>query len=178
MDTLWDHLCTCTGHSGVKKAHDWTVDQMSDLFRTTHKFRCGDIELAVYLANAASPVPLVLDLHITHERWESNFDPSFNGHLHYPNDLDRSLNEAAADKIRSYRADYNNRPSNGISFMPTIASTSGRIHRELTVFLQLQQFRLRNLPVSSSTTTALRSPNSSNIRLAIFSSRLQHYGLS
>jgi hypothetical protein len=45
---------------------------------------------------------------------------SINGHLHYPNDLDRSLNEVAADKIRGYHTDYNNRPSNDISFMSVI----------------------------------------------------------
>ena len=78
--------------------------------------RCGDIELAAYLANAAGLVPLVLDLRIAHERWGSSSDPSLNGHLHYPNDLYGPLNEAAADKIRQYRADYNNRPSNAISF--------------------------------------------------------------
>jgi hypothetical protein len=66
------------------------------------------------------PVPLVLDLHITHERWGSSADPSIYGHLHYPNDLDRSLNEDVADKIRAYRADYNNRPSNAISIMSAI----------------------------------------------------------
>ncbi len=37
VDALGDHLCTCTTHSGVKKAHDWVVDQLADLFRTTHK---------------------------------------------------------------------------------------------------------------------------------------------
>jgi hypothetical protein len=36
IDTLGDHLCTCTGHSGAKKAHDWVVDQFTDLFRTTN----------------------------------------------------------------------------------------------------------------------------------------------
>jgi hypothetical protein len=50
-------------------------------------------------------VPLVLDLRITHERFGSSSDPSINGHLQYPNDVDRSLNEAAADKIRKYRSD-------------------------------------------------------------------------
>ena len=54
--------------------------------------RCGDIELAGYLANVAGPVPLVLDLRIAHERWGSSSDPSINGHLRYPNDIDRSLN--------------------------------------------------------------------------------------
>ncbi len=68
IDALGDHLCTCTAHSGAKKAHDWAVDQLADLFRTTTKVKtqqvvqsrgqhCGDIELARYLANAAGPVP-------------------------------------------------------------------------------------------------------------------------
>ena len=68
---------------------------------------CGDIELAGYLANAAGLVPLVLDLRIAHDRFGSSSDPSINGHLHYPMDIDRSINETAADKIRKYRADYN-----------------------------------------------------------------------
>jgi hypothetical protein len=50
--------------------------------------RCGDIELAAYLANAAGPVPLVMDLRIAHDRFGSCSDPSLNGHLPYPNDLD------------------------------------------------------------------------------------------
>jgi hypothetical protein len=119
----------------TKKAHDWAVDQIADLFRTTHKVktqqvarsrgqRCGDIELAGYLAKT-----LVLDLRIALERWGSSSDPSINGHLHYPNDLDRPLHEAAADTIHLYRADDNNRPSNAISFMPTIASL---VHSEAT----------------------------------------------
>jgi hypothetical protein len=27
IDTLGDHLCTCTAHSGVKKGHDWISDE-------------------------------------------------------------------------------------------------------------------------------------------------------
>ena len=65
------------------------VDQIADLFRTTHKVktqqvarsrgqRCGNIELAGYLANAAGPVPLVLDLRIAHDRFGSSSDPSIN----------------------------------------------------------------------------------------------------
>jgi hypothetical protein len=119
-DPLGDHLNTCTALSGAKKAHDWMVDQIADFFRTTHKVKtqqvvksrghhCGDIELAGYLANEAGPVPLVLDLRIAHDRVGSSADPSLNGHLKYPNNLDQSLNDAAAEKIRKYRADYNNR---------------------------------------------------------------------
>ncbi len=62
-------------------------------------------------------------LRIAHERFGSSSDTSINGHLHYPNDVDRPLNEAAADKIRVCRSDYNNRPSNAISFIPAIVST-------------------------------------------------------
>ena len=83
--------------------------------------------MADYLANSADPVPLVLDLHITHERFGSRSDPNLNGHLHYPNDIDRSLNEAAADKIRKYHADYYNNPPNDISFMTAIVRLGGYI---------------------------------------------------
>ena len=50
--------------------------------------------------------------------------------LHYPSDLDGPLNETAADNIRQYPVDYNNRPSNAISFMSDIAMTSGHLHCE------------------------------------------------
>ena len=111
---LGDHLNTCTTHSGAKKAHDWMVDQVADFFRTTHKVKtqqvvksrgqhCGDIELAGYLANESGPVTLVLDLRIAHDRVGSSTDPTLNGHLKYPNNLDQSLNDAPADKIRKYR---------------------------------------------------------------------------
>jgi hypothetical protein len=36
---LGDHLCTCTTHSGAKEVHDWEVDQVADLFRTTHRVK-------------------------------------------------------------------------------------------------------------------------------------------
>jgi len=71
---------------------------------------CGDIELAGYLANTADPVPLVLDLRVAHDRVGSSADPVLNGHLRHPNNLDKSLNDTAADKIPKYRADYNNNP--------------------------------------------------------------------
>jgi hypothetical protein len=113
------------------------VDQLADLFRTTHKGKthqvvknrgqhCGDIELVGYLANAAGPVPLVLDLRVTHDRVGSSSDPTLNGHLRYPNNIDQSLNDTSADKLRKYRADYNFNPPRVVGFMPAIACTSGR----------------------------------------------------
>ena len=94
-----------------------------------------------YLANETVPVPLVLDLRIAHDRFESRSDPSIHGHLHYPNDKDRSLNESVTDKIRKYRADYINNPPFSVAFMSTIVSTSGRLHSEFVLLLFLQVHR-------------------------------------
>jgi hypothetical protein len=105
----------------------------------------GDIELTGYLTNVSGPVTLILDLLISHERWESISDPSINGHLHYPNDTDRSLNETVTDKIRKYHTDYNNNPPNTISFMAAIASTSGRLHSECVHLYFLQDHRETDL---------------------------------
>ena len=68
---------------------------------------CGDVELVGYLPNATVPLPLVLDLHIAHDRFGSSSDPTLNGKLHYPQDIDKSLNEAAADKMRLSCAPHN-----------------------------------------------------------------------
>jgi hypothetical protein len=68
------------------------------------------------------------------DRYGSSSDPSLIGHLRYPNDLDRSLNEDADDKIRKYRADYNNNPPNTVSFMSPMVITSGRLHLKLIVY--------------------------------------------
>jgi len=131
---------------------------------------CGDIELVGYLTSVTDPVPLVLDLRITHDRFGSSSDPNLNGKLHYPQDIDKSLNETVTDKIRKYRADYNNNPPNVISFMPAIAGTSDRLHSkfirllflqthretdQVQEFLQLQEFTLRRPTVDSSTTSYL-----------------------
>ena len=44
---------------------------------------------------------LVFDLRIDQDRFGSSSDLNLNGHLHYPNDIDKSLNEVDTDKIRS-----------------------------------------------------------------------------
>jgi hypothetical protein len=86
-------------------------------------------------------VPLVLDLRVAHDRVDSGADPVLNGHLRYPNNLDKSLNDAAPDKIRKYRADYNNNPPNTVSFIPVVTGTSGRLHSEFIRLLFLQTHR-------------------------------------
>jgi hypothetical protein len=162
------------------------VDQVPDFFRTTHKVKtqqvvkirgqhCGDIELTDYLANAAGPVPLVLDLRIAHDRVGSSADPSLNGHLKYPNNLDQSLNDAAADKIRKYRADYNNRSPSAVSFMSAIASTSGRLHSEFVRLLFLQAHRETDrFFAPSGVQLAQTNPSGQfHFRRAVFSAQLK-----
>ena len=131
----------------------------------------------------------MLDLRITHDRWGSRSNPIFNCHLHYPTDIDRTLNEATTDKISPYRVDYNNCPSHSISFMPDFASTSGHLHCDivcplfcsligkLTSFLQLQEFRQCN---PTSTSAVPSSPDRSNPiwDTMISSSRLQSFVLT
>jgi hypothetical protein len=100
-------------------------------------------------ADAAGSVPLVLDPRIAHERWGSSSKPLLNGQLRYPrpDDIDRPLNKAAADKIRDYRVHYTCHPPNSISFMPAVASTSGRLHCELVrIFFFLQAHRETDFP--------------------------------
>jgi hypothetical protein len=126
-------------------------------------------------------VPLVLDLRIAHG---SSSDPSLNGHLRYPNvnghlrypnDIDRSLNEAAADKIRKYRADYNNNPPNTVSFMPAIASTSGRLHSEFVRLLFFQAHRETDRFLAASGVQLAQQLNSGlfHFRRAAFSAQLK-----
>jgi hypothetical protein len=67
----------------------------------------------------------VLDLRIPHDSVGSSTDPTLNGHLKYPNNLDQSLNDTTTDKIRKYPPDYNNHPPSPVSFIPPITSTSG-----------------------------------------------------
>ena len=120
--------CSCATRNGRKKKE-------KKLYLCEIRWP-GDIEPAGYLANAAGPVPLVLDLRIVHDRFGSSSDHSLNGNLHYPNDIDRSINEAAADKIRKYHTDYNNNPPSVVSFMSAIPSTSGRLHSEFVRLLR------------------------------------------
>ncbi len=115
-------------------------------------------------------------LRIDHERFGISSAPSINGHLHYPNDLDGPLNEAASDKIRQFRAHYydNNRPSNAISFMPAIASASGRLHREFVHLLFLQAHRETDRFLAASGVQLKQSTSGQfHYRRAAFSSQIK-----
>ena len=87
-----------------------------------------------------SGASLVLALRIACEGWGSTSNPSLNVNLHYPTDIDRTLNESSADKVLQYRAHFSNCPSHAIAFMTVIGSTSGRLHGKFVRLLFLQSF--------------------------------------
>ena len=113
-------------------------------------------------------VPLVLDLRIAHDRFGSSSNPDLNGKLHWPNDMDKSLNEAAADKIRKYRATIIITPLMlpllcrllpvrlGGSIVNLSEFYSYSLIGKLTAFLQLQEFSQRNQIWEHSSTFAAR----------------------
>jgi len=128
-----------------------------------------------YLANQSAPVPFGLDLRITHERVGRSSDLSLNGNLRYPNDNDRSLNETAGDKILKYRADYNNNLPVAVTFMPAIASTSGRLHSEFIRLLFLQHHRETDRFFAASGVQPAQSTSGElfHFKCAAFSSQLR-----
>jgi hypothetical protein len=90
--------------------------------------------------NVVGPVSLVMDLRIDHDRFGSRSDPSLNGQLHYPNDIDKSLNETGTDKLWKYHTDSNNNPLSTVSFLLPIVITSGRLH---SAFIRLLFYEYR-----------------------------------
>jgi hypothetical protein len=79
-----------------------------------------------------------------------------------------------ADKIRKYRAEYNNIPPSAVSFMP-IASTSGRLHSEFVRLLFLQAHRETDRCFATSGVQSAQSTSGGffHFRRAAFSSGLK-----
>jgi hypothetical protein len=96
------------------------------------------------------------------------------GHLKYRHNLDQSLNDAAAEKIRKYRADYNNRSPSVVSFIPAMTSTSGRLHSEFVRLLFLQTHRETDLFFAASGVQSAQSTSGFfHFRRAAFSHQLK-----
>ncbi len=105
-----------------------TISVIVPLIRVTKRLMTGwlinwltfSVQLIKPRHTTFKKMSLVLDLLIAHDRFGSNSGPSLNGHLHYPNDIDKSLTEVATDKVQKYRVDYNNNPPTSVSFIPLI----------------------------------------------------------
>jgi hypothetical protein len=117
---------------------------------------------------------LVLDLRIAHDRFGSSADPTLNGKLHYPNNIDESLNQDANDKIRKYRADYNNNPPDTVAFIPAMTGTTDRLHSEFIRLLFLQAHRETDrFFAASGVQSAQQTSGFFHFRRAAFSSLLK-----
>ena len=93
-----------------------------------------------------------MDLRITYDRFGSISDPSLNGHLHYPTDMDRTLNEVDLTKTYNTVLTIIIVPLTlfplclllpvrlDVSTMNLCAFYFYRIIGKLTAFLQLQEF--------------------------------------
>ena len=194
LDVLGDHVSTCTVHSGAKKTHDWTVEEIADLFRSTHKKRLNRwLRIWVSDVETSSLPPTWLTLRhrfpwFSTCTWHTELGKTGNYTtllLFRPADIDRTLNETAADKIRDYRVDCNNRPSNATPFMTAVATSLStftvnlcafyfyRLIGKPTVLLLVQEFNLHD--PSSSTTVLQRSTPSSNRKSVTSSPRLQYW---
>jgi hypothetical protein len=141
MDLFSDHTSTCTAHSGVTKAHDWSVGVLGPLFLTAghtvssqHQVtasagqRRSNVEIKSYLQDTAGHSSLVFDLSITHDRIGSSCHVQQNGLISHPQDLDNPLSLAAQLKVNSYRQQHTD--NQNISFLPVIMPTSSRMHGE------------------------------------------------
>jgi hypothetical protein len=80
------------------------------------------------------------------------------------------------DKIRKYRADYNNRPPSVVSFMPAIASTSDRLHGEFVRLLSLQAHRETDRFFAASRVLSVQSDRGFfHYRRVVFSTQKQSW---
>jgi hypothetical protein len=82
--------------------------------------------LITCLRDAAGRLSLVFNLSITHDRIGSSCHVQQNGSLSHIQDLDSPLCIAAKRKLTRYRQQYAD--NQNISFLPSIMTTSSRIH--------------------------------------------------
>ena len=101
--------------------------------------RRGDVEVRSYLRDAAGSRSLVFELSITHDRIGSSCHVQQNGSLSHKQDLDAPLRMVAQRKINTYSQHYAD--NQNISFLPSIMTTSSRMHGEFLRLLFLQAHR-------------------------------------
>jgi hypothetical protein len=197
FDTLGDHVRTCTAHSGVKKAHDWAVDQLADLFRTTHKIRwlgtgVNDVGTSSWLVTSrtlrvrclwcwtsASPttdseVVLTLVLMDTYIALMILIGRLMSLPL---TKLENIVLIIIAIPLMLTPLCLLLLVRLGGYTVNVCAFYFYKLIGKLNASFQLQEFRLRNTTVTTSTSSAQPTPRSLNRKSVTSSIRLQHYGL-
>ncbi len=141
-----NHINSCLYHSANWTcAHDHVLRALERVcndagLTTTQKrvltsegHRRGDLEIRNL--RVAGQTDMLVDVTVCHDFKGSGHNGQTQGQLRNPDNPDRILESAAADKIRNYRDTY--RRNLHVAFLPACMSTSGRIHTE---FLRLIYF--------------------------------------
>jgi len=92
-------------------------------------------DLEILNIQVARNIDLLVDVTLRHDFVGAGHNGLNQGQLRNPDNPDKLLDSAAADKIRHYRAPY--RQNRHVAFLPACMTTSGRIHGE---FLRLLYF--------------------------------------
>jgi hypothetical protein len=116
------------------------------------------VEIRNFLQDEAGHRSLVFNLSITHDRISSSCHVQQNGLLSHPQDLDDPSRLDTQSKINSYRQQYTD--NQNISFLPTIMTTSSRMHGEFLHLLFLHAHR--------KTTAHFRATGAMGLPLAAF----------
>jgi hypothetical protein len=142
----WDHLNTCLTHSSNwTRAHNHVMTALESIcnnagYATKHKRVLTSAgkqraDLEILNIQVLQQIDLLVDVTLRHDFVGAGHNGLNQGQLRNPDNLDKLLDSAAADKIRHYRAPY--RQNRHVAFLPTCMTTSGRIHGE---FLRLLYF--------------------------------------
>jgi hypothetical protein len=92
-------------------------------------------DLEILNIQVAQQIDLLVDVTLRHDLVGAGHNGLNQGQLRNPDNPDKLLDSAAADKICYYRAPY--RQNRHVAFLPACMTTSGRIHGE---FLRLLYF--------------------------------------
>ena len=142
----WDHANTCLTHSSNwTRAHNHVMTALESIcnnagYATKHKRVLTSAgkqraDLEILKIQVAQQIDLLVDVTLRHDFVGAGHNGLNQGQLRNPDNPDKLLDSAAADKIRHYRAPY--RQNRHVAFLPACMTTSGRIHGE---FLRLLYF--------------------------------------
>jgi hypothetical protein len=92
-------------------------------------------DLEILNIQVAQQIYFLVDVTLRHDFVGAGHNGLNQGQLRNPDNPDKLLDSAAADKIRHYRSPY--RQNRHVAFLPACMTTSGRIHGE---FLRLLYF--------------------------------------
>jgi hypothetical protein len=149
LDAMGDHLCTCTAHSGVKKAHDWTVEELVDLlclwfWISLSPTTVSEVALTLALTLVLTDTYITLMILINHLMRLPL--------IKYGNIALTivTIHQAQSPFCMLFLVRL------GGYIVNSLDCYSYKIIGKLTTFLQLQEFSLRNKTVDYSTSTSSR----------------------